>query len=151
MKEDNKEIWFGITVILSVSLKNLKVLYGEDSIVVLSKRFSTLEDYIDFFGCLTHTHKLFKNLKDTYGIFLGSTSDVIRRKLKTDFLKNLNEKNILFLFESANEDAYYTYKVETNEFLGIELRGNLENLKERDVGSEIIGILKAISDQRKKL
>jgi len=57
-----------------------------------------------------------------FGLFLNPHLNLIRKKLKTNFLNQFQHENLISLLEGDNAEAYYINTNPTLQLLGVELR-----------------------------
>ena len=125
-------------------------MYGKTSTIILIKKLDKFEDYLSFYGCLTFFKSKELKIETAFGIFLGINLELIRKKIKNNFLNELKTDNILFLLESANREAYYENQRETESIIGIEIRQKREVPTEEEASKDLLGILGELKKTEKK-
>lgn len=118
--------WKGLAILNKFNTKNLKILLGEQEIIILIKHFNDKDIIIDLFLTLIFFLKLIC-LKISFSLFLDIDMNFKRKKIKDEIiLQTLNSihqiENFLSLIESSNQDVYYEFNSNIDEFIGIELR-----------------------------
>lgn len=87
-------------------------------------------------------------INSTFGLFNNFIADLVRKKTKDSFMRNLNHNNIIYLLEGDNIEAYYENKNETNNLLGLEIRLKNESELLEDKEKILINLVKEIGVQK---
>lgn len=144
--------WFGIDITEELTINHLKLLISENTIIIVLKNQEDNSTYTEFFLLLNYISSLIKQeISFVFGLFIDPNYSLIRKKLKQEkkFL-NIDLQEFLSLLEGDNKDSYYTNKLVTENFLGLEIRFK-QNLSLIDWDEEWINIQKFILKEKKAL
>ena len=127
----------------------MKILIGEKSLIILSKDISNPSNYIEFYAGISYFLKQNLKFSSIFGLFLDPYSDLLRKKLRMEFITELNHTNFISLLEGNNLEAYYSYTTKSNDLLGIELA-----LDEKLMISEeevLLGLIREIKNKTQEI
>lgn len=116
------EIVYGITIKGRLSFKNIKIVFGENEVIILPTLEKEKFAFINFYTCLIHFFKKNHKIKTIFGLFSNGYLSFTRIKLKDDFIEKLNHETLISLLEHNNLEAYYGEDRWGGEFYGIEIR-----------------------------
>jgi hypothetical protein len=146
-----EKAWFGLKVYARLNINNIKILYNEKAIVLIGKNLEEKNNYIDFYLCLVYLTEKDIKIENAFGIFTDLGIDMIRRKIKKNFIENIHDASALNLLESNNREAYYTEKENTEELMGIQIEANYPKLTQEELDKEFVNILEVLAGKRKKI
>jgi hypothetical protein len=118
---------YGIAIKSKLQIKNIILLIGKDrEIIILPQNLNKSESCVEFFVILKHFFNKININCRVFGLFFDINLNLIRKKIKEDFLKNFSEINLISLLNDSNLETYYQNNYEGEEILGIEIRFNSE-------------------------
>ena len=119
-----KTSWYGIEIIDILRVKNLKIIFGKDSLVFILKDADNREHLINLYLSLNFFLSYNIKIRQFFALFLNNEFNFKRKKIKNSIVENnsLNIIDLLALTESSNADVYYEFIQDNTEFVGLELR-----------------------------
>ncbi len=145
--------WYGIDIIKEIKIKEISLVYSKSSLTVIAEKLKGIEDFLNLYSFLNYLKKKNQNYKNIFGIFYDNRFEITKKKIKNEFLKNLNDENFLFIMIGSNQEAYYAKGEETRSFIGIEMRYEEdfnESFIEEESEKDFIGIMGEMRKMNKK-
>lgn len=147
--KENK--WYGITIKKRIKIKEINILFGEETIVILPKNLNAFLNYLEFYVIIKRYLKINKEIKNFFGIFFDENLNIRRQKIKNSIFEKFEKEDLTSILEGNDESVYYSENIKHENFIGLEIRlGNDINnwLNEYE---EIGEIQKEIEIEKKKI
>jgi hypothetical protein len=126
------------------------VLLADKAIIIISRDIDSPLGSIEFYATLLYFLKKGLTFSHAYALFQDPYSDLRRKKIRSNFLSNVEYYNIISFLEGDNLEAYYQNRHEIELFFGIELRFD-EDLELEDKETLFLELVKEIREQKKKI
>ena len=140
---------YGIKIKGDLTVKNLKIIYGEREVIIFCSPHNQRHSNVDFFACLLHYLKKPLEIKVVFGLFLDGYMSFTRIKMRDNFAKSFNYENLTSLLESNNLEAWYSEDRVGGEFHAIEIRYTKDT--NFIIENELYSLLKEMRDEKKKI
>jgi hypothetical protein len=76
---------------------------------------------IDLLTIINYILKV-EEVRDIFGILIGSSAEVIKKKIKTNLITEFTETSLNNILSTNNQDAYYNFNGKLEQVIGLEIR-----------------------------
>ena len=90
-------------------------------------------------------------IKDVFGILVGPSTEIVKKKIKTNLITEFTEASLNNILSTNNQDTYYNFNGKLEQVIGLEIRFKNEAKEWFNKEKMGIEIITAIREKKKRI